>query len=71
MLVGQSMDPARRAQMRLKGFPQLVADCGLPAVEYAKCVLVQENLKQNACLKEFQQFKNCLHKAARRAGTRL
>ena len=65
------MDPVRKAQMQLKGFPQLVAECGIPAVSYAKCVVVQENLKHNACLREFEELRKCIHRAARKIGTRV
>jgi len=63
------MDSVRKAQSRLKGFPQLMAECGIPAVSYAKCVVVQDNLKQDACLKEFEELRKCIHKAARKIGT--
>ena len=65
------MDSVRKAQNRLKVFPQLLADCGGPAISYAKCVVVQENLKQNACLQEFNELRKCIHKAARKIGTRV
>lgn len=65
------MDSVRKAQNRLKFFPQLMAECGSPAVSYAKCVVVQENLKQNACVQEFNELRKCLHKAARKVGTRV
>jgi len=66
------MDPVRKAQARLKVFPQLLAECGSPAVAYAKCVVTQDqNVRKDACLHEFNQLRQCLHKAARKIGTRV
>lgn len=65
------MDAVRKAQIRMRGFPQLMAECGGPAVSYAKCVVVQDNLKQNACLQEFNELRKCIHKAAKKMGTRV
>jgi len=65
------MDSVRKAQLRLKRFPQLASECGTPAAVYAKCVVVQDNLKHNACLKEFNELRNCLHQAAKKIGTRV
>lgn len=64
------MDSVRKAQARLRGFPQLLAECGGPAVAYAKCVAVQEHVKKDACLHEFNELRRCLHKAARKMATR-
>ena len=65
------MDSVRKAQLRLRVFPQLIGECGGPAVSYAKCVVVQENLKHNACVQEFNELRKCIHKAARKVGTRV
>lgn len=65
------MDSVRKAQLRLKAFPQLASECGAPAAVYGKCVVLQDNLKQNACLKEFNELRNCIQQAAKKMGTRV
>jgi len=65
------MDSVRKAQLRLKKFPQLASECGTPGAAYAKCVVVQENLKHNACLKEFNELRNCILRSAKKIGTRV
>ena len=66
------MDAGRKViQQRLRGFPQLVADCGPAAVRYAKCVVSRDDLKKDACLQEFNEFRKCLHRAARSRGTKI
>lgn len=66
------MDPVRKAQARLKVFPQLLAECGGPAAAYAKCVVVQDHsVRKDACLHEFNELRRCIHKAARKIGTRV
>lgn len=64
------MEPLRKSS-RLSRYPELLIHCKAEGAFYAACVVNQENVKLNSCAKEFEQFKNCLTKAAISLKTKL
>ena len=65
------MESVNKAKNRLKKYPLLILDCQQQGALYAKCVINNGDIKKNDCLKEFEEFKNCLLKAATKRKTRL
>lgn len=65
------MESVRKAKERLSKYPVLLAKCSVTAATYAACVTKDLNVKQNACDKEFQQFKKCLIEQAKNMKTSL
>lgn len=65
------MESVKKASARLKNYPILVAKCSETATLYAKCVTRDLNVAHKACDKEFQDFKNCLAKEAKKMKTKL
>lgn len=66
------MDAVNKAKSRIRSYPRLIADCRNEGKIYATCILSkQDDVQQNACLKEFQTFKTCLIRSAAKIGTRL
>jgi len=50
-----------QTSQRLFKYSSAIANCSTPASLYAKCIVEKtENLKKDDCLKEFQQFKDCI-----------
>ncbi|KAJ9588343.1 hypothetical protein L9F63_018269 [Diploptera punctata] len=62
------MESVLKARQRLRRYPELLAECSAPAAAYATCVLTKENVKLKDCDREFQQFRQCMQKAAHRMG---
>lgn len=60
------MESLKKARQRLQKYPASIAHCSEPAKKYAICVTRDFNVKQNACEKEFLEFKKCFRAAARR-----
>lgn len=58
------MEIIKRARQKIQKYPKLVAQCSDSAKLYAACVTANFNVKQNACEKEFLEFKKCLAQAA-------
>ena len=55
------MESVKKARQRLKNYPKLIAECAIPAKNYARCVTqYMGEVKQNACLQEFTELKNCV-----------
>lgn len=65
------MEVVKKERSRLAYYPELIISCKSEGALYASCVLQQENIKLNSCSKEFQNFKNCLIKAAVQKKTKL
>ena len=66
------MTSLQSARKRLKAFPQLLIRCNTEAAVYGKCIVRKhEDICPNACLKEFQLFKECLQRAAKEMKTRI
>lgn len=65
------MEAVRKAKDRLSKYPLLVAKCSSTATLYAACVTRDMNIKQQACDKEFREFKKCLVEQAKAMKTRL
>lgn len=65
------MESVKKARTRLARYPELINECKSEGALYAACVVKQENVSHNSCLAEFQNFKNCLLKAATRLRTKL
>lgn len=66
------MDSVAKARERFAKYPLIYAKCSKQGAVYAKCVLVKEDsVKKDDCLKEFQEFKACLHSAAKGMKTRI
>lgn len=60
------MKGLERTKQRIAQLPYLFGQCSTQGANYAKCVTIKENVKRNDCLKEFNAFKECLHKAAKK-----
>lgn len=47
---------------RLLRYPAAISKCSTQSIAYAKCVVAnsENNLKKDACLKEFNLFKDCV-----------
>lgn len=58
------MEVIKRARQKIQKYPALVAQCSDSAKLYAACATADFNVKQNACEKEFLEFKKCLAQAA-------
>lgn len=61
------MSPGENIELkrRLLKYSKLIPKCALEASTYAKCVVNKgDNLKKDNCLKEFNQFKNCIKNAS-------
>ncbi|CAJ0887892.1 5190_t:CDS:2 [Entrophospora sp. SA101] len=44
-------------------FKQGISKCSVPGMKYAKCITSQlDNIQKDLCLKEFQEFKQCVQK---------
>lgn len=54
------------ARNRLKSFPKLLASCSKEGAVYGQCVSRKhEDVSLDACLKEFQMFRDCIRNAAK------
>lgn len=67
------MDAVNKARTRLRMYPRFLVECRHEGIIYANCVAVasQGDIKQNACVNEFQQFRNCALRTAVKLGTKL
>ncbi|CAH0382529.1 unnamed protein product [Bemisia tabaci] len=66
------MDVIKTAKDRLRKYPKFLSQCGTESMQYAQCVLKNEDeLKKNICAAEFDKLKQCLRNAAMKGGTRL
>lgn len=65
------MESVLKARQRLRRYPELLVECSAPAAAYATCVLAKENIKRVDCDREFQEFRQCMQRAAHRMGMRL
>lgn len=65
------MESVRKANQRLRNYPILLAKCSVAAAAYATCVTTDLNVAHRVCDKEFQQFQQCLQRAAKEMGTKL
>lgn len=66
------MDAVIKAKARIRAYPRLLADCRNESKIYATCVLSkQDDVQQNACLKEFRNLRNCLLHSAVKLKTRV
>lgn len=65
------MESVRKANQRLRKYPILLGKCSDKAAIYAACVTRDFNVQHKICEKEFQEFKNCLQKAASEMKTKL
>lgn len=59
------MENIKRAQLRMRNYPGHLIKCSVPAKAYASCVTRDFNVTQNACAKEFHEFKKCLREVAK------
>ncbi|KAF2355952.1 hypothetical protein FHG87_013301, partial [Trinorchestia longiramus] len=64
------MDSVRKARERMNKLPMLLKDCHVPAANYAKCVALKQNVLKDDCAKEFNIFKECILKSAKKFGTK-
>lgn len=65
------MDAVKKAKERFAKYPVVFAKCSKQATLYARCVLLNEDVKKSECEKEFVEFKSCLQSAAKGLKTRL
>lgn len=66
------MDGIKNARARLLTYPKFIGACGPEAMAYAKCVTEHMGeVQKHACQTEFQSFKACVQKAAKKMGTKL
>lgn len=60
------------ARKRLQMFPQLFASCGKEGTVYGRCIARKyDDIAPHACEKEFQLFRDCLHRAAKDMKTKI
>jgi hypothetical protein len=52
----------QQAAQRLLRYPAAISKCSTQSIAYAKCVVAnsENNLNKDACLKEFNLFKDCV-----------
>ena len=64
------MESVKQAKNRLWGlYPKLFATCGQEAAIYGQCVtLHMTDVKKGQCEAEFQAFKQCIQKNAKKMG---
>lgn len=60
------MENLKRTNVKLRDYSSLLAICSKPAALYAACVTADLSVKHNACENEFNEFKNCLKKIAKK-----
>lgn len=65
------MESIRKANIRIRNYPIVLAKCSNSAAVYAACVTQDLNIKHKICDKEFQAFKMCLQKVANEMKTKL
>ena len=66
------MESVRKALARLQNYPVMLAQCGPEAATYAKCVAEKlGEVKRFECQAEFDLFKKCIQKSAKKLGTKL
>ena len=66
------MDSVKNARQRLAAYPKLIATCSVEAAAYAACVTKSMGeVQKDQCKEEFNSFKRCVAKAAKKAGTKL
>lgn len=65
------MEAVNKAKERFAKYPLVFVKCSKQATLYARCVLLNEDVKKDECTKEFQEFKSCLQSAAKDMKTRL
>lgn len=65
------MESVRKANVRLRQYPILIAKCSESAAVYAACVTRDLNPSHKMCDKEFTEFRNCVQQAAQQMKTKL
>lgn len=66
------MESVRKSKARLQNYPILLGKCVPEASAYAKCVgQYMGEVKSKACQAEFEHFKACIQKNAKKMGTKL
>ena len=67
------MDSVSKARSRLWTlYPKVLVTCGTEAAAYANCVTQSmTEVKKGQCEAEFQKFKACLAKSAKKHGGKL
>lgn len=67
------MDSVNKARTRLWSlYPKVLVTCGTDAIAYANCVTQSmTEVKKGQCEAEFQKFKLCLQKSAKKQGGKL
>jgi len=67
------MESANKARQRLWGlYPKVLATCGNEAAIYGQCVAkYMGDVKKGQCDNEFQNFKACIQKNAKKMGGKL
>lgn len=65
------MESVKKAHQRMRNYPVLLAKCSVAAAAYAACVTTDLNVSHKLCDQEFQQFTQCLRKAASDMKTKL
>jgi hypothetical protein len=64
------MESVKKARERLWGvYPKMLLSCGREGANYAKCVTqYMGDVKQGQCQPEFELFKACIQKNAKKIG---
>ena len=67
------MESVNKARQRLWGFyPKLLTTCGHEAALYGQCVTkYMGDVQKGQCDTEFQKFKTCIQKSAKKMGGKL
>lgn len=60
------MESLRSTRRTLKDYSVWIGKCSQPAAQYAFCVSRKDVAEKDMCQKEFQEFKNCIRKVARK-----
>lgn len=61
------MESVRKAKLRMREAPKVLAQCKTEGLAYAECVVSSYELgtlKKDVCTKEFASFKLCLSKVS-------
>lgn len=65
------MEAVKKAKERFAKYPLIYSKCYKEGTLYAKCVLLNEELKKDHCANEFKEFSICLQKSAKNMKTRI
>lgn len=65
------MEVVKKARLRFRHYPNLLAECRSEGSVYASCIAQESQMRMGSCQAEFEKLKRCLVKAAAKSGTRM